>query len=108
MKKNWHDPAYRRRYYKSRRKYPAKFWRILADNPKTGERFEMKNKGDFDELVVGDWCHLERMDYRQWCLILGDNNISIYIPTDPKKPIQIMVIEGSMVDGRLEIERRTR
>ena len=26
----------------------------------------------FDELVIDDWFHLEQMDDRQWCLVLGN------------------------------------
>lgn len=70
-----------------RRKSPGKFWRVRAYGRKGSVSLE--NEGAFDELVVGDWIHLEQMDKRVWWMRLGDREFDIVIPRDPKKPVQV-------------------
>lgn len=42
---------------------------------------------EFDELVVGRWCHIEAMDDNQWCMSIG--GVTLHVTTDrdgrPKK-----------------------
>lgn len=79
-----------------RRRHPAKYWRVLAQGYTGEDRVDVRNAGQFDELVVGDWLHLERMDTRVWSLIIGDHDLhlTILVPADPSKPIDVKVFES--------------
>ena len=57
------------------RKTPGRSWRTNSSLD-----------GSFDELVIDDWFHLERMDDRRWWIGIGDWHINIYVPRDPTKP----------------------
>ena len=41
-----------------------------------------EGRDGFDELVVGDWLHLERMDRRVWWIRIGDFEADIVIARD--------------------------
>lgn len=46
-------------------------WRVLAQDD-TGNRVALECRGtDFDELVVDGFLHLEKLNARDWCLIIN-------------------------------------
>jgi len=51
-------------------------WRLHARD--RGKDVDLRGKG-FDELVVGQWFHLERMDKRFWWARIGDARIEVHI-----------------------------
>lgn len=58
------------------RKLPGSEWRVCSSGPR-GHReyhFEAENKGIFDEVVVGDWLHVERMDANRWWFRIGQES----------------------------------
>ncbi len=50
-------------------------WRVLAH--RGAERIELEDQGTFDELVLDDWMHIERMEDNVWWLRVGDARISV-------------------------------
>lgn len=71
---------------------PGLTWRILAWNRRghTQSRrtidlsFVPAQKVEFDELVVGDWLHIEQMDDRRYWMRVGDYRIDVFIPAKGK------------------------
>lgn len=49
-------------------------WRVEA-----GPDVSHEGKGGFDEIVVGDWLHIERMDRRVYWMRLGQREADIEI-----------------------------
>ncbi len=47
---------------------PGRFWRMQTDD-----------LDHFDELVVGQWFHIERMDSRVWWMRIGEQDFMIGI-----------------------------
>lgn len=92
------------------RRRPARYWRVKGDGTATnysgalpGARVDATDRdiahrllGGFDELAVGDWIHLERMDSRVWFMRVGAVDFSIYIPTDPDKAVEVRITEGEL------------
>jgi len=68
---------------------PGARWRLLAQN--NGQSLEITDQGLFDELVVDDWLHIEKLDTNRWWMRLGDADI------------QVEIGEGGRV--RVDIER---
>lgn len=61
-----------------RRNHPKRdAWRIQAV-PTPSTTVEHRGEG-FDELVVGKWFHLERMDTGWWWMRFGDCQVSIAV-----------------------------
>ena len=52
-------------------------WRLLAHAPK--EKFEVENRGTFDELVVDSWLHIEQLDTGSWWLRIGDARVVVTV-----------------------------
>lgn len=50
-------------------------WRLLAHQG--DQKVELENAGVFDELVLGDWLHVEQMDDSQWWLRVGDARLTV-------------------------------
>jgi hypothetical protein len=61
---------------------PGKSWRVLAQT--SNERAEMRNVSEFDELVVDQWLHVERMTNSEWWLQVGDARICVTVGNDGK------------------------
>jgi hypothetical protein len=63
-------------------------WRVSAttSSPSTFRTEASGNEG-FDELVVGRWFHLERMDTRIWWLGMGDKSWNIRIGRDGRPTV---------------------
>lgn len=43
------------------------------------EQVDLEGEGVFDELVVGEWLHLEQMDHDLWWLRVGDARILVTV-----------------------------
>lgn len=61
-------------------------WRLLA-HPAKGEPLRIRSTDyptpvEFDELVVGDWLHVEQMDTRAWWARIGPITVDIEIHPD--------------------------
>lgn len=65
---------------------PRDGWRISAGYP-ADPVDEMGNTG-FDELRIGKWFHIERMDMGYWWLRLGDKTTNVKV--DAKGNITVM------------------
>lgn len=90
---------------------PAQPWRVLAQGP-GGAVVDVTTQGsDFDEVCVGGWFHLERMDTREWCLILNDSpgpdgkasgrhaNIAITVRRDGTLKVTVVDDGDGMIEG---------
>lgn len=53
--------------------------------------------GGFDEIVVGQWLHLERMNTGQWWFRLGDREADIDVDANGKATVRWR--EGEGVNG---------
>jgi len=71
--------------------WPGLKWRVLARQWEHPDRAVLDIGGDgsswFDELVVGNWLHLEWMHGRTWWLRLGDASIYVTVPKGKTPPI---------------------
>ncbi len=66
---------------------PGSEWRVLAHD---GEKnIELKNRGIFDELVVGKWLHIEQMNDNRWWIRIADARIDIQINENGKAILEI-------------------
>lgn len=78
--------------------------------PKPGERWRLAttgkgaiapaNLGEFDELVVDEWFHLERMDTSAWWMRVGALDLWIRVRTDGKADVTIRFVEPGLGDVR--------
>jgi hypothetical protein len=66
---------------------PGKRWRFLAH--RDGAKIELENEGVFDELVVDDWLHVEKMDNNAWWLRVGDARIFVTISAPERFSVDI-------------------
>ena len=57
-------------------------WRVNAD------QLAAKADNGFDEVVVGCWLHLERMDTGGWWLRLGDQEADIRVTANGKATVR--------------------
>ena len=63
-------------------------WRVLAqDSTGTVERHQCSV--EFDELVVGEWFHIERMENRGWWMCIGDVHLFAKIGKDGKATVTV-------------------
>jgi hypothetical protein len=73
--------------------WPGLFWRVLIRDWQSPQKNVHDIKGDgsswFDELVVGDWFHMEWMHGRCWWLRLGDASIFVTVPKGKPPVLQI-------------------
>ena len=65
----------------------GKRWRLSRSV--NGETQHLENKGLLDELVLGDWLHLEKMDQGQWWLRLGDADVAITLEAGGKVRVDV-------------------
>lgn len=66
-------------------KIPGKRWRINADIGK--KRLEIRDAGDFDEIVIDGLLHVERMSKRGWFVQVGDERMNVWITKKGKVKI---------------------
>ena len=59
-----------------------------AKNPGARWRVRSGDDGAFDELAVGGWLHVERIDHRQWFISIGDATATVSVEADGRVRIQ--------------------
>jgi hypothetical protein len=62
-------------------------WRILAHV--SDGKIEITNQGELDEVVIGQWFHLERLDDNEWWLRVGDARILVSIGKQGEADVDI-------------------
>lgn len=72
----------------SEREYRANVWRLLAHTDQGP--FEIENRGEFDELVVSPWLHIEQLDAGTWWLRVGDARLEVRIPGEGQPEVDIV------------------
>lgn len=83
------DAVMRRRPLRELREHPGRHWRFSCEGPPHPKLpIEMESEGEFDELVVSDWLHIERMDERVWWMRVGDRAFDIEIPLEGPVVVQ--------------------
>ncbi len=62
-------------------------WRLhaVAGDKETS----LSSPAGFDELVVGDWFHIERMDKNVWWMRVGDARIMVSTPAKGSPTVTI-------------------
>lgn len=65
---------------------PGQRWRLLAHQEERA--FEVENQGLFDELVVDDWLHVEKMDTNLWWMRIGDARVFVELSSDGKAEVK--------------------
>lgn len=74
-------------------KRPGRWWVVRSEADKRGRKQEVRGQGDeFDELVVGHWIHLERMDNRVWWMRLGQ--VDLWITIERNGEVGVLVQAG--------------
>ncbi len=76
---------------------PGMTWRILAHKrpdsgysyPALDLSFKPSQHVEFDELVVGEWFHMEQMDDRFWWMRIGDVTVHVRIPARGKPVVSV-------------------
>lgn len=64
-------------------------WRVLAQGG--AERVSLECAGtEFDELVVGDWLHIERMSEQEWWMQIGGVVLGVTVLRDKRKRVRVM------------------
>lgn len=64
---------------------PARPWRLGLEAERYGGAFNLHSNGidgDFDELVVAEWLHIERMGERVWWMRVGGREFDVEIPLE--------------------------
>lgn len=75
---------------KKLRRFPLRIDRITVTTKTAGPiKFPIPETCNVDEVVIGDWLHVEVLGHRVIWVRLGDRNFSVYVPTDPKEPIDV-------------------
>lgn len=90
-------------------KLPGRSWRFQAWGVKGADRDplirlssdEIEGASEFDELVVGNWLHVEQMDHRFWWIRVGPMEINIRINTDGTYDTLVADITGERHDELL-------
>ena len=54
-------------------------WRVLSHSGEGSQRHSIENLGEFDEIVLGDWLHVEQMNTSEYWMRLGDADIWVTI-----------------------------
>ncbi|NJL27616.1 MAG: hypothetical protein HC897_06810 [Thermoanaerobaculia bacterium] len=62
-------------------------WRLLAH--RASEEVSIENEGIFDELVLDNWLHLERMQDKLWWLRVGDARLMIELHDDGSVTLKV-------------------
>lgn len=78
-------------------------WRIGFDED--GQRLTLENRGEFDELVLDDWLHVEQMDRGVWWLQLGGASFNVSVARDGR--VTVMLQDGGIAHGELTGPRFT-
>jgi hypothetical protein len=72
------------------RKYPFRVGRITFTMGKGGPfQVVITKSAEIDEIVIGDWLHIERLNTRAVWVRLGEQRFTVYIPAKKTDPIII-------------------
>ena len=63
-------------------------WRLYARTTRQGE-IALEDVDGFDELVVGDWFHIEQMDDDCWWLRVGDAQVIVGLSKKEQPNVEI-------------------
>ena len=55
---------------------PARPWRVQSDD-----------RGDFDEICVGSWLHVERLSHRGFWVAVGERKWTVTVRKDGKAEV---------------------
>lgn len=66
---------------------PGTKWRFLAQEDE--QPFEIIDRGQFDEFVLDDWLHIEKLDTHHWWIRLGDADINVEIGEDGRARVDV-------------------
>ncbi len=69
---------------------PGARWRVLAHDGT--QQVELENRGILDEVVLGNWFHLEQLDDRTWWIRVGDARILAHV--GQPGPLRVDVVRG--------------
>ena len=54
----------------------------MSRNPGRPWRVQSDDRGDFDELCVGAWLHVERLTHRDFHLVIGARRFNVNVKKD--------------------------
>jgi hypothetical protein len=80
-------------------------WRLLAHERISGQRISgdahhIQIPGtEFDELAVGQWCHIEQMDIGQWWMNIGGVTLWVNADRDGRAKCVTVYGPGSYADA---------
>jgi hypothetical protein len=78
-------------------------WRVSYDAKDSSHtRINVQDSGDFDELVLDEWLHLERMNAREWWMRLGDVYVWVTVGRDGKAKVNVRRGEYHEANGYTE------
>ncbi len=77
-------------------------WRVLAHVDEEA-RVSIENAGEFDEVVLGDWLHVEQMDTTHYWIRLGDADINVTIDPRTGRAKRITLDPGLQGGPKVEI-----
>ena len=72
---------------------PGLPWRVLAQDLRRSERHE-SGAVPFDEVVVGEWLHVERIDLDLWWLRIG--GVALTVETGEDGRVTVRLTEGEL------------
>lgn len=81
----------------------ASVWCVRAFDE--GGPIEIPVRGVFDELVVGEWLHLEWMDERAWWMRLGDMRVSVSVNAPDDVRVDVERGHHATVNGKTTMPR---
>lgn len=73
-------------------------WRLSYDSDRS-TRVNVEDAGELDEVVVGNWLHLERLNDRAWGLKVGDARISVTVDRGGRARVNVYRGEFAEVSG---------
>jgi len=68
--------------------YRASQWRLLAHTDRG--RLEIENRGEFDELAVQPWLHVEQLDSGSWWLRVGDARLVVTLAGEEQADVDVI------------------
>ncbi|HVQ94249.1 MAG TPA: hypothetical protein VMU51_24635 [Mycobacteriales bacterium] len=62
-------------------------WRILA--AQGDSRIDLSGHGVFDEVVVDQWLHVEKMDLGTWWMRIGDARVTVTVTAGAEPRVDV-------------------
>ena len=78
---------------------PPEFWRVLGyrDGEPVSHVYEPSEGVEFDEVVVGDWLHVEQLDEQDYHVTLGGQHFNVR--RWKTKPVEVTFLFDDGYDG---------